>query len=168
MTVPSFAPSSNASTATTGARGPADREGEVPHHERRDAEACDLDPVDGYRLHAGGPAGRQADTGTGGPRRQGRREGSGAPGRILPDFDDYRLFYYPAGREQPLGLLKSRSQNIRKTNGALPFSRCPPGGYKGRRLYRGTPGSHPRGGRARVEGRRLRRGGVAGDPRPRE
>src|SRR5215210_4730085 len=105
MIVPSFAPNSNASTATTGARGSADREEgqklrygsvqEVPHYERRDAEACDLDSVDGDRLHAGEPAGRQVHTGTGGPRRQGRREGSCAPGCFFPDLDDYRLLYYP-------------------------------------------------------------------------
>src|SRR5215217_8637973 len=101
MSVPSFAPNSNASTATTGARGSADREEgqklrygsvqEVPHYERRDAEACDLDPVDGDRLRASESARRQANTGTGGPRCQGRREGSGAPGRVLAGFDDYRF-----------------------------------------------------------------------------
>src|SRR5215208_6919208 len=131
MTVPSFAPSSNASTATTGARGSADREEgqkprygsvqEVPHHERRDAEACDLDPVHGDRLRAGEPAGRQVHKGTRGPRRQGRREGSCAPGSFFPDFYDPRLLHYPAGSEQPLGLLKERSRN---TDVDLPFSTC--------------------------------------------
>src|SRR5215212_11655975 len=116
MTAPSFAPSWNASTATTGVRGSAEGEhredgveasprpyslerGEVSHYERRDAEECDLDPVDGDRLRASESARRQADTGTGGPRCQGRREGSGAPGRVLAGFDDYRFLHYPAGRE---------------------------------------------------------------------